>query len=223
MSYFPLYVDISNKNCVVIGGGNTAARKIKKLLLFNAKITVIAPYICEEIKEIKNIKILNKKFKDKDVDNAFIVIGATDDKKINSRISQICREKNIPVNIVDEPQNCSFYFPSIVRKNNITIGISTDGEAPLIARFLREKIEKFLDDDIIKISEKISECRKKIRVIFNDEDSRKTILEELLKRCLNGEMPENIDDFIREMRDKFENTNRNTEQSACACTDSNGL
>ena len=93
MGCFPLYVDISNKNCVVVGGGNTAARKIEKLLLFNAKVTVIAPDICEEITKIKDIKIIKRKFEDSDLNGAFIVVGATDDDKTNSRISQICREK----------------------------------------------------------------------------------------------------------------------------------
>ena len=191
MGYFPLYVDISNKNCVVVGGGNTAARKIEKLALFNAKITVIAPKISDEILKIKNIKILKREFEDSDLNGAFIVIGATDNKNLNSKISQICRQKNIPVNIVDDPKNCSFYFPSIVRKNNITVAVSTDGEVPLIARFLREKIEK--------------------------------IIEEFFERCQLGKTPENIGDFVQEMRDKFDNSDRDEEEPSGSCADSNGL
>lgn len=223
MGCFPLYVDISNKNCVVVGGGSTAARKIEKLLLFNAKVTVIAPDICEEITKSKDIKIIKRKFEDSDLKGAFIVVGATDDDKTNSRISQICREKNIPVNIVDDPQNCSFYFPSIVRKNNITIAVSTDGKAPLIAGFLREKIEKIIDDDLMMIFENLAECRKKIRNVFPEENVRKAILEEFFERCLHGKMSENIDDFVQEMRDKFEDPDRDKEKQSGTCADSNGL
>ncbi len=223
MGYFPLYVDISNKNCVVVGGGNTAARKIEKLALFNAKITVIAPKISDEILKIKNIKILKREFEDSDLNGAFIVIGATDNKNLNSKISQICRQKNIPVNIVDDPKNCSFYFPSIVRKNNITVAVSTDGEAPLIARFLREKIEKIIDDNFIKITENSAECRRKIRRIFSEENVRKQILEEFFERCLHGKTPENIDDFVQEMRDKFDNSDRDEKEPSGSCADTNGL
>ena len=223
MGYFPLCVDISNKNCVVVGGGSTAARKIEKLLLFNSKITVIAPEICEEISKMKNIKIIKRKFEDNDLEGAFIVVGATNDNKINRQISQICRQKNIPVNIVDDPKNCSFYFPSIVRKNNITVAVSTDGEAPIIARFLREKIEKIIDDDLIEISENLAECRKKIRNEFQKENVRKLILEDFFERCLRGEIPENIDDFAEEMRDKFDNSDRNEEKPSGNRADGNGL
>lgn len=222
MGYFPLSVDITDKNCVVVGGGNTAARKIGKLLLFNARVTVIAPFICNEIAETKNITIKKRKFRDDDAEGAFLVVGAANDRNVNKHISQICREKNIPVNIVDDPSLCSFYFPAVVRKAPVTIAVSTDGAAPLIARFLREKIENQIDDNIIKTAEKIAECRKRLPEIFTEEAVRKTILETLLQRCLTGQPPKNTDDFLQEMRDKYDNTDRNTEKPTCNCTDGNG-
>ena len=223
MGYFPLSVDITDKNCVVVGGGNTAARKIGKLLLFNARVTVIAPFICNEIAETKNITVKKRKFRDEDAEGAFLVVGAANDRNVNKHISQICREQNIPVNIVDDPSLCSFYFPAVVRKAPFTVAVSTDGEAPLIARFLREKIENQIDDNIIKTAEKIAECRKKLPEIFTEETVRKTILETLLQRCLTGQPPKNTDDFLQEMRDIYDNTDRNAEKPPCPCTDGNGM
>ena len=222
MGFFPLFVDITDKNCVVVGGGNTAARKIRKLLLFNARVTVIAPFICNEIAETEVITINKRRFIDEDTESAFLVVGATNDRSVNLRISQICRGKNIPVNIVDDPSLCSFYFPAVVRKAPVTVAVSTDGEAPLLARFLREKIENLIDDNIIETAEKISECRKKLPDIFPDETVRKKILETLLQRCLTGKPPKNTDDFLQEMRDIYDNTDRNTEKPPCNCTDGNG-
>ena len=223
MGYFPLSVDITDKNCVVVGGGNTAARKIGKLLLFNARVTVIAPFICREIAETKNITIKKRNFRDEDAEDAFLVVGAANDRNVNKHISQICRKKNIPVNIVDDPSLCSFYFPAVVRKAPVTVAVSTDGEAPLIARFLREKIENQIDDNIIKAAEKIAECRKRLPEIFTEETVRKAILETLLQRCLTGQPPKNTDDFLQEMRDIYDNTDRYAKKPSCPCTDGNGM
>lgn len=223
MGYFPFYMDVTGQNCVVVGGGNIAARKIEKLLLFRANITVIAPSVCKEIAENKAIAIRKRIFRDSDADGAFLVIGATNDTQINSHIAEICREKHIPVNIVDAPQLCSFYFPAIVRKEPVTVAISTDGVAPLLARYLRESIEELIDDTVIKTAEILQTGRKKLCSMAVGETVRKAILEDLLARCLHGNVPENIDAYLHEMRNLYDHTDRNTEEPPCTCTDGNGL
>lgn len=223
MGYFPLYMDVTGQDCVVVGGGNIAARKIEKLLLFQANITVISPSVCREIAENKRIKIHKRTFQDSDADGAFLVIGATNDPQVNRHISEICRKNHIPVNIVDAPQLCSFYFPAIVRKEPVTVAISTDGTTPLLARYLRERIEDLIDDTVIETAGTLKTCREKLRSMAADEAVRKAILEALLARCLHGDVPENIDDHLHEMRGSYDHTDRNTEKPACACTDGNGL
>lgn len=223
MGYFPLYMDVTGQDCVVVGGGKIAAGKIEKLLLFQANITVIAPTVCKEIAENKAITIHKRTFQDSDADGAFLVIGATNDPLTNSHISEICREKHIPVNIVDAPQLCSFYFPAIVRKEPVTVAISTDGAAPLLARYLRERIEELIDDTVTETAETLKRCRKKLRSTAAGEAVRKAILEELLARCLRGDVPENTDIYLHEMRELYAHTDRDTEKPPCACTDGNGL
>ena len=101
MAYFPFYIDIENKKILVVGGGTVALRKIEKLTPFSPDITVVAPKICEEIK-VLNVKIIDRRFCDSDLDGAFCVVSATDDETLNGRIFQLCNEKNILVNTVDD-------------------------------------------------------------------------------------------------------------------------
>lgn len=186
MGYFPFYIDIENKNCVVVGGGTVALRKIGKLLPFNPVITVIAPKICDVILNLSEVKICKRKFEDNDIDNAFMVISATDDEKLNAHIFRLCNERNILVNTVDDKQKCGFIFPALVKKKNITVGISTSGKSPLYARYIRENIENLLDDDCDEIIEILNHYRQLIKSRIQSEEKRKTAFEEILRICLNN-------------------------------------
>lgn len=192
MGYFPFYIDIDNKSCVVVGGGIVALRKVEKLLPFNPCITVIAPEICDEIAGIDKIRICNRAFEDSDIDNAFMVISATDDKELNSHIFELCKAKNILINTVDDKEKCGFIFPALVKKNNITVGISTSGKSPLYARFMREKIENSIDDNCDKIVDILSSYRIMIKREIKSEENRKIAFERILKLCIDD--IKNVDD-----------------------------
>lgn len=130
MAYFPFYIDIENKKILVVGGGTVALRKIEKLIPFSPDITVVAPKICDEIKAL-NVKIIDRRFCDSDLDGAFCVVSATDDETLNGRIFQLCNEKNILVNTVDDKEKCGFIFPAIASKKrhnggNYNIGQKSD-------------------------------------------------------------------------------------------------
>ena len=102
MSYFPFFVEIKDKTCLVVGGGMVALRKIEKLLPFGVKITVVSPAFCAEIEEMTDIRKIQRPFEKKDIEGMLFVIGATDEEEVNGEISTLCREKHIPVNIVDK-------------------------------------------------------------------------------------------------------------------------
>lgn len=93
MGYFPFFIDIKGKKCIIVGGGNVAARKIEKLLPFEPDITVIAPEISDDITSLNGIKIVKRKFKDDDINGAFFVISASDDEQLNAHIFKLCRKK----------------------------------------------------------------------------------------------------------------------------------
>ena len=127
MAYFPFYIDIKDKKILVVGGGKVALRKVEKLLQFEPKITVVAPFICDEIRKL-GVSIIERKFIDSDIDDIFCAISATDDEVVNGHIFKLCSEKNILVNTVDDKDKCGFIFPALVNKNGITAGITSSGK-----------------------------------------------------------------------------------------------
>ena len=144
MKYYPVFWDIADKKCVVVGGGEIAARKVQRLLDCGAKVSVISPELHPELialKKDRRISHIPSAYESKYIDSAAMVIGATDNEEINAAISQDASAKGIPVNIVDDPQKCDFILPSIVERGDLTIAISTGGKSPALARHLREELE----------------------------------------------------------------------------------
>lgn len=186
MGYFPFFVDVENQNCLVVGGGVVALRKIEKLLPFNPNITVVSPKIHKEILSIENINIINRKFDFNDLKEKSFVITATDDKVLNKEIYNSCKENNIPVNTVDDKDNCSFIFPALAKNNSVTVAISTSGKSPLYAKYLRKKIENLIQDSK-SIVDNLSKYREKIKNEISLEENRKIAFEKLLDYSLNNE------------------------------------
>jgi precorrin-2 dehydrogenase/sirohydrochlorin ferrochelatase len=144
LKYYPVFLDIADKKCVVVGGGEVAARKVKRLLNCGAKVSVVSPELNSELAALKNdqrIFHIPSKYDDKVIDGAAMVIGATDDEKTNTAVSQDATAKGIPVNIVDDPQKCDFILPSIVERGDLAIAIGTGGNSPALARHLRKELE----------------------------------------------------------------------------------
>lgn len=186
MGYFPFFVDVENQNCLVVGGGVVALRKIEKLLPFNPKITVVSPKVHKEILSIENINIIKRKFDFNDLKEKSFVITATDDKVLNKEIYNSCKENNIPVNTVDDKDNCSFIFPALARNNGVTVAISTSGKSPLYAKYLRKKIENLIQDSE-SIVDNLSKYREKIKNEISLEENRKLAFEKLLEYSLSNE------------------------------------
>lgn len=117
MPYFPFFANIENMPCLVVGGGQVALRKIEKLLDFSPIIKVVASKACGEIKKLAKrgmITLFERAFKDSDIDGSTFVITATGDSGVNRHISQLCRQRHIPCNAVDDPESCTFFFPAII-------------------------------------------------------------------------------------------------------------
>ena len=186
MGYFPFFVDVENQNCLVVGGGVVALRKIEKLLPFNPNITVVSPKVHKEILSIENINIIKRKFDFNDLKEKSFVITATDDKTLNKEIYNSCKENNIPVNTVDDKDNCSFIFPALAKNNSVTVAISTSGKSPLYAKYLRKKIENLIQDSE-SIVDNLSKYREKIKNEISLEENRKVAFEKLLEYSLSNE------------------------------------
>jgi siroheme synthase-like protein len=186
MAYFPFFVDIENKDFLVVGGGIVALRKVQKLLPFKPKITVVSPKVVKELEDFE-INIIHREFAETDIENKFCVITATDNKSLNSQIYSLCKEKNILVNTVDDKEKCTFIFPALAFNDGVTVGISTSGKSPLYAKYIKENIEKNIIDNSESIVESLSRCREKIKAEIPLESNRKSAFERLLDLLLNGE------------------------------------
>lgn len=206
MGYFPFYIDIKDKKCVIAGGGRVALRKLEKLIPFEPDITVIAPEINSEIESL-GVKLLRRKIQDSDFDGAFFAVSATDDEEVNRHVFELCSRRGILINTVDDMEKCGFIFPALVKRDNITISVSTSGKSPAYAAYLRGRMEDITGEDDEKIVEALWRYRPIIKKKISDLGKRKLIFERLADICVkNGGIPEDgfILDFIEEMNNRYE-------------------
>lgn len=142
---YPVFVKLSGKPCLVVGGGEIAARKVRQLLECHAQVTVISPDTSLDMQKIidKNkIFYRAKVFQHKDTEGFFLVIAATNERLVNKLVSEECEEKGILCNIVDEPDQCNFFVPAVVRQGDLKIAISTNGKSPTLAKRIRKELEQ---------------------------------------------------------------------------------
>lgn len=165
MTSFPMFISLEGKPCLIVGGGNVAARKCRGLLAFGADVTVIAEKISLSI-ELHNademtdhervatrLHMTERSFQERDVAEKewALVIAATDDREVNSRVARLCHERNIPVNVADCQTECTFFFPAYCKEENIAVGITTSGKSPEMASALRKRLEAVLPEWIEEI------------------------------------------------------------------------
>lgn len=146
---FPLFLDVTGRRVLVVGGGTIAARKALDLIAARADVTVVAPEIAAELVAAPptTLTLVHRAFQESDLDAAWLVIAATDDPGVQTRIATACESARVFCVAVDDPPNASAYGGAIVRRGPVTIAISTSGEAPALARLLREVLEQALPDE----------------------------------------------------------------------------
>lgn len=148
--YFPMFVDISEKKVVVVGAGTIAKRRIRALADFTSHLTVIAPEVNRELLELQEqgkLTIQKKKYQREDIYDADLVIAATNDHQINEDIYSVCRCMGITVNVCSDKRKCDFYFPGIVKKDSLVVGITASGSSHKQAREATEKIRSALEKE----------------------------------------------------------------------------
>jgi siroheme synthase-like protein len=166
MNYYPIFLNIDGKKCVVVGGGKVALRKVRLLLEHGSKVEVISPTICPELDHLaKNgsIKVMNKNYQPELLKGAFIAIAATSETCINERVAEAGRKQGILVNVVDNPEQSDFIIPSSIRRGDITIAISTMGKSPALARKIRVQLEQSYGSEYALLVELISEVRTELK------------------------------------------------------------
>jgi precorrin-2 dehydrogenase/sirohydrochlorin ferrochelatase len=145
MKYYPIYLDISNKRCAVIGGGDVAERKVVRLMDCGGLVTVIGKTLSpalQALKDEKRIEHVASDYREEHLDGAFLVIGATDRADVNEQICRDARSRNVLVNIVDDSAHCDFILPSVVERGDLALAVSTAGKSPALAKKMRMELEK---------------------------------------------------------------------------------
>ena len=184
MQALPIFMNINQRLCVVIGAGEVAARKVTMLLRAQASVTVYAPEICPtlaDLVEAGRIRYQPARFAEQQLSGACMVIAATNDLQVNTAVSLAAKANNIPVNVVDAPALCTFTMASIVERSPIVIAISSEGNAPVLARYLRSKIETMLPAGYGRIAAIAGEFRDKVKSKYATSQARRIFWEGVLQ------------------------------------------
>jgi len=184
MDFLPIYIDIKGHRCVVVGGGEIAARKAGLLIRAQAKVTVIAPQLCTTLQtmlEANEIEYRNGLFEMEDMDNCELVIAATNDNTVNQDVYHEAKRRNIQVNVVDHPELCSFIFPSIVDRSPVVVAVSTGGTSPVLARILRARLETYIPAKYGRLASMVAGFRNEIKKRLPDSTVRRRFWERILQ------------------------------------------
>lgn len=210
MAYFPMFVDMTERECLIVGGGNVAYRKVIVMLDFGAKVTVVAEDICDELRKLtiddiasedktgsytankeNRITFIKRKFERKDCDGMEMVIAATDDNALNHEIAEYCKVNGIMVNAVDQKADCSFIFPSYIKEKNLVAAFSSGGNSPVLTQYLKGKEQEVLTPFLGELNEYMGQIREKVIAQYDTEAERKRVFKEILCAAIdNGRIPE---------------------------------
>ena len=179
--YYPILLNIQDKKCLVVGGGNVAWRKVCSLKDAGARVTVVSPEFCPEMEKETGIERIQQKYEEGFLNGVLVVIASTDDEEVNKKVYYDAVKMGILVNVVDRPEFCSFIVPATISRGDLSISISTGGASPALARNIRENLEKQFGDEYGEFAKLLSETRRKILSEISNESIRRDILQ-----CIAG-------------------------------------
>lgn len=196
MPYFPMFIDLTGQPCLIVGGGSVAARKAEKLRPYSPDLRIVSP---EFVPGFEGCTLLRRPYIPGDEDGMALVIAATDDPDLNHAISAACREKGIPVNVVDDREYCSFLFPCLVQDGALSVGISTGGASPTAAVWLKNRIADLIPTGFDEILAFLEALRPRIKDRFPDEQARSARFAALFQACIQVGRPlteEELEDLL---------------------------
>jgi len=189
MPLFPIFLKLTGRPCIVIGAGNLAESKIDSLLMAEARVTVIAPAASPRIVELSNsgeIGLHQRDYATGDLAGNFLVVAATNNPAVNRAVFAEAEASDILINAVDDPPFCDFYFPSVVRRGDLQIAISTAGASPALAQRLRKEIDALLPLDTGEWLAELGNLRREVLQREPANDARRELLHQLASRDLCG-------------------------------------
>ena len=181
MSWFPIFMELEGKKCLVAGGGRLALQKVEKLLPCGARIRLVAPEALPDLQKL-DVEWIRRPVEPGDVDGMALVVDATGEEAVGKRLAAQCRAQGVPLNVVDTPALCSFIFPAVLRRGRLVAGVSTGGASPAAAAWARDLLGEALPDGMEEILEQMEILRGETRQKLPEQQARAAFL----KRCLSG-------------------------------------
>ena len=249
MAYFPIFIEIEQKKCVILGGGKVALRKAQTLLRYGADVHIVSREVCKELRELlppekiwqrdltagepETVRYLHaEEVKQGEeapgtadisseegtgaaafpedttlvvaafLEDAALVVAATGSRQVNSRAAQFCRSRKIPVNVADAPEECTFFFPAVVKKGDVSIGVNTAGKSPVVSSRVRRKVEAAIPEYYGELTAQLGQLREYVKDHVSEESARRAILKQAAAEAFSHERtlsPEEIHSIIRQV------------------------
>ncbi|MFO7749513.1 MAG: bifunctional precorrin-2 dehydrogenase/sirohydrochlorin ferrochelatase [Desulfobacteraceae bacterium] len=184
MNYYPVCLDIKEKNCLVVGGGKVGTRKALSLAECGARVTIVSPEITGSLENRENITLVRRVYDKTDLTGMMLVFGATNHQELNRQIWRDATEKNVLCNIADFPEACNFILPAVVRRGDLVITVSTSGSSPAFAKRVKKELENEFGEEYADFLFLMGKIRKKLLAEQHDPESHKTIFETFIEKGL---------------------------------------
>lgn len=184
MDFLPIFMNIKARPCLVVGAGEIAARKAGLLIQAGAHVKVVAPAVgasVQQMAERGELTLLQSAFAPQHLDGMSVVIAATDDPTVNAQVSELAQHRSIPVNVVDNPELCSFIMPSIIDRSPVQIAVSTGGTSPVLARLLRARLETAIPASYGRLAAMVNRYRTQVKERFTHVNARRNFWESVLQ------------------------------------------
>jgi precorrin-2 dehydrogenase len=182
-TYYAAHLDVTGRDCLVVGGGKIALEKAEGLLAAGARVTVVAPAILDELLDL-DVRFVHGAYRASDLDGRFLVIAATADPDVNRRVSRDAEARGLLCNVADVPELCNFILPAIHRAGPITIAVSTSGASPALAKRLRDQFAAQVDDETVALAERLRELRPWVKATYPTYEQRRDFFERLVVDAL---------------------------------------
>lgn len=183
MKHLPIFIDIRQRHCVVVGGGEVALRKVQALCKAGGTISVVAPQLCAPLQALYAADAIHwhaQPFAAQLLDNAWLAIAATDDSAVNLAVAHAAQARNLPLNVVDAPELCTFIMPSIIDRSPVVIAISSGGDAPVLARILRARLESLIPAAFGQLAKLAGQFREQVKQRLPEGNRRRIFWEDAL-------------------------------------------
>ena len=181
--YYMACLDLRGQDCLVVGGGRVATEKVHGLLDCEAKVTVVAPQVDDDLRRLP-VRVEQRAFRRSDVVSRFVVVAATNDRSVNADVSAAASERSTLCNVADDPELCSFILPAIVRRDPIVVGVSTGGASPALAQRIRADVADLIGPEHAALAHRLAELRPWAKRELATYEERRDYFQALVEEAL---------------------------------------